>query len=117
MEENKNYTEPEQIEQAEVEAVEKSTLAKPQNVETPAKKDEKKPMNKKLLIIVGAAVLAVAIAVVAVVLLLGGNNEENPPEETTSQVETTSPQESKPTEIPDEYPGDADPKQEDIFYN
>ena len=130
MEENKNYTEPEQIEQAEdvkpEEVASTEETAIPEEVtpvksvdvnesETKNKMSEKKPMNKKLLIIIGAAVLAIAIVVGVILLFPNIINIGFLPEETTPEV--TTPEITTPVENPENYPVDADSKQEDIFYN
>ena len=118
MEENKNYTEPEQIERAEEVVSEepqeieesKTQSAKPAEV---AKSGDKKPVNKKMWIIIGAAVLALAVVAVLVIWLIGGNN---PPEDPTPE-ETTVAGKWYPAESMEDSPLDADPKQEDVFYD
>ncbi len=120
MEENKNYTQPENIEQEEqvepVEAVavqaDKTEPKQPQETKTAAPKKEKKPLGKKQWIIIGAIALVVAIVVGVVIWLASGNKDETPPEETTPSIGTWY-----PAEYPEDYPFDADPKQEDVFYD
>ena len=123
MEENKNYTEPEQIEQAEQTVeVEENTSAKTQEMNE-AKMQNTKPINKKLWIIIGAAVVVVAIVVAILVGTLGGEKDlPDVEEETTTSITeieetTTAPQKDSTEEevVPEDV--DVDPKQEDIFYN
>ena len=116
MEDNKNYTEPENIEQeTQVEPVEADAVqAETTEPEQPKKSKTaapKKPLGKKQWIIIGAVALVVAIVVGVVIWLASGNKDETPPEETTP-IGTWY-----PAEYPEDYPFDADPKQEDVFYN
>ena len=108
MEENKNYTEPEKIEQTEAAKAESVTA---DEIKAAEPKTEKKPLGKKQWIIIGAIALAVAIVVGVVIWLASGNKDETPPEETTP-IGTWY-----PAEYPEDYPFDADPKQEDVFYD
>ncbi len=121
MEENKNYTEPENIEQeTQVEPVEADAIQaettepkQPKESKNAAPKKEKKPLGKKQWIIIGAVALVVIAIVVGVVIwLASGNKDETPPEETTTLIGTWY-----PAEYPEDYPFDADPKQEDVFYD
>ena len=117
MEDNKNYTEPENIEQeTQVEPVEADAVqAETTEPEQPKKTkttEPKKPLGKKQWIIIGAVALVVIAIVVGVVIwLASGNKDETPPEETTP-IGTWY-----PAEYPEDYPFDADPKQEDVFYD
>lgn len=107
MEENKNYTEPENIEQTEAAKAESVTAD-----ETKTAKPNKKPLGKKQWIIIGAIALAVAIVVGVVIWLASGTKDETPPEETTTLIGTWYPAESV-----EDSPLDVDPKQEDVFYD
>ena len=123
MEENKNLTESEKIEQAEPVEAEAIGQAESNNAqpEEPKKEEQTKPLGKKnwkLYAIIGAVAVVVIVAVVLLIALGGGNKpEETTPEETTSEIttpaETTEPRETitYPTQ------GDEDPKQEDVFYD
>ena len=123
MEENKNYTEPENVEQEEqVEHVEAAPVQaeeiapeQPKETKTTEPKKEKKPLGKKQWIMIGAIALVVAIVVGVAIWLLGKNNifgkEPPAPEETTPLGKWY------PAEYPEDYPSDADPKHEDVFYN
>ena len=107
MEENKEFTSPEQNEQTKPADVENTTPKEPVEAEKkeaqetkpePSKKDGKKPIDKKLWIILGAA-LAVILITVVVLIALGGNS--NQPEETTPETTTV---ETTPEEVDPETP-------------
>jgi cytochrome b subunit of formate dehydrogenase len=107
MEDNKNYIDPENIEVV----VHTTVEIKPAQVQETKTTEPKKPLGKKMWIIIGAVALVVAIVVGVVIWLASGNKDETPPEETTP-IGTWY-----PAEYPEDYPSDADPKQEDVFYN
>ncbi len=109
MEENKNYTEPEKIEQTEAAKAESVTG---DEIKAAEPKKEKKPLGKKQWIIIGAVALVVIAIVVGVVIWLASGNKDETPSEETTPIGTWY-----PAEYPEDYSSDADPKQEDVFYN
>lgn len=120
MEENKNYTEPEKIEQetqvepVEADAVQAETTEpkQPKESKNAAPKKEKKPIGKKQWIIIGAVALVVIAIVVGVVIWLASGNKDETPEQETTVAGTWYPAESV-----EDSPLDVDPKQEDVFYD
>ena len=96
-EENKNYTEPENIEIV-VHTTVEIKQSQAQETKTATPKKEKKPLGKKQWSIIGAIALVVAI-IAGVVVWLCLPKDNNTPEETTPEIttpEATTPEENTP---------------------